>query len=416
MIALVFAQTLAQALDAELTAPQIRGALCGVYVKGTTTLYERNGDVRVVPASNQKLLSVVYALKRLGPEHRFTLEIWKDTKGAWVSTDGHPTVTFADLANAKEKLNLKPGPIRVRASYASVMPPSWEWDDLANKYAAKPSAFTVDRGSFELWARGGRAVLVPTPYGVRIVPMGGSESRIDYDPGTGVLKVFGPIPKQDARMDTLAIPDPAKAAASILGGPLSYTQTIPNRPADLTLTSKPLIEIAGECLQKSDNNFAENLMLSAAAVDGPLGPKIYATAAKRFTDFLESEVGIEKGDARPLDGSGLSRHDLITPRALAKVLDFARVNWGDAWLNALAASGKGTLQNRLAGSSFKGKTGSLNSVQSLSGYVTDNSGNPHVIVLVFNNTIAPASEIRALQDSIVRKIESSRDGTVVDVL
>lgn len=395
-----------------LQRPSLKGAVCGVQTTGPLGQYAYQADIRLMPASNQKLLAVAYALSRLGPDHRFTVRIWREKSGAWVATDGHPTLTFADLANARETLALRPGPIRVNSPFGPTKPPGWEWDDLPNRYAALPSALTQDRGGFELWSRSGKLTLVPSSYGVRAVARSGTERRIDYDPARRTLNVWGAMAGTQ-RLDTLALPDPEEAACETLGGKPTRVENAPARPADLTLTSKALIDIATECLQKSDNNLAENLLLIAAAKEGPLGRDAYGTASKRLTAFLEGEVGVIPGEARPVDGSGLSRHNLITPRALAKVLEFGLKTWGTQWMDAMATSGKGTLQNRLPGSSFRGKTGSLNSVNSLSGFLLGGE-NPQVIVLVFNHTIAPSSEIRSILDEIVRKIESSQDGTVFD--
>lgn len=418
VLALLAHATLTEVLDRELSAPQLKGAAVAAIVadRSGTTLYARNPDLRMTPASNQKLLTITYALARLGPDSTFAIRFWKQPGGWYVDAPGHPTASWAELTTAKETLGIKPSDrVAIRAGYRPVLPPSWEWDDLPNKYAAKPAALTVDRGSFELWAIGGKPALLPVNYGVKIRRMGGSALRVDFKPASGAVDLYGPVPSERIRLDTLALPDPQVAAQQLLGGrAVATSQAAPQTPADYTITSKPLREIATECLQKSDNNIAENLLLLSAAKEGPLGDDPYDTAAKRLKAFLVKDVGCDEQDVRPMDGSGLSRHNLVTARALAKVLAFSRERWGDAWLTMLATSGKGTLEKRLSGSSFRGKTGSLDSVSALSGYLTDISKNPLVVVLVFNQTIAPASEIRAIQDSIVAKIESHSDGTVLD--
>ena len=418
LIALLAQVTLAQVLEPEMSSPQLRRAIPGVCIMDGQgkELFGRNADTLLMPASNQKLLTVAYALARLGPQTRFETKIWKHPMGWYVDAPGHPDLTYAQIVGAREQLRIAKGStILVRQPFRPEIPPGWEWDDLPNKYAAKPGALTVDRGSFELWANKGRLTLRPANYGVVVKKMGGKRRRLTYDFSNRVIRVWGPVPSAPARIDTLAVPEPDEAAASVFGGKLVPTEEPPppEGPA-LVLQSAPLIEIATACLQDSDNNLAENLLLMAAAKEGPLGDEPYETAAARLTEFLLEDVGFEKGSVRPVDGSGLSRHNLITPRSLVKILTHARTVWGDLWSGALAAPGNGTLKQRLIGSPFKGKTGSLNSVQAISGYSVDGQANPLVIVLVFNNTTSPASEIRAIQDAIVRKIESYRDGTDID--
>lgn len=418
LIALIAQVSLAQAIGQELDSAVLRGAIPGVLVTDGQGKERagRNADTLLVPASNQKLLTVAYALMRLGPDRRFQTRIWKHSKGWYVDAPGHPDLSYAQLASARETLGIKKGSvILVREGFRPGTPPGWEWDDLPNKYAAKPCAFTVDRGSFELWARGRKLTFQPANYGVRTQAMGGVKRKVVYDLARRLVRVWGPIPSEPMRLDTLAVPEPDEAAASALGGRLVLTEEEPplGEPA-LVIRSKPLSEIAAACLQDSDNNIAENLLLMAARQEGPLGDDPYETASGRLTGFLQETVGCAVGSVRPIDGSGLSRHNLVTPRALATLLIFAKSTWGSLWMDALATPGKGTLKDRLKGSPFRGKTGSLNSVQAISGYSLDSGGNPLVIVLVFNHTIAPASQIRAIQESIVRKIESSRAGTDTD--
>jgi D-alanyl-D-alanine carboxypeptidase/D-alanyl-D-alanine-endopeptidase (penicillin-binding protein 4) len=56
-------------------------------------------------------------------------------------------------------------------------------------------------------------------------------------------------------------------------------------------------------------------------------------------------------------------------------------------------------------SSFLGKTGTLSAVTCLSGYVKTRSGQTLVVSMLFNNTVAPASEVRAVQDRVVTILE-----------
>lgn len=418
MLALLTQASFAMAIEDELASPRLRGANIGVCVRevGGTERFSKNGDERLTPASNQKLLSVAYALARLGPSTQFETRIWKTAKGWYVDAPGHPDLSYADLAAARESLGIKKGSaIFVRQAYTPRFGPGWEWDDLPNRYAAQPAAFTVDRGGFELWGHNKRFFLKPANYGVTVKAMGGSRRRVAYDLSSRVIRVWGPKPAAAMPIDTLAVPAPDEAAAMALGGKLVATaDPPPETTPDLVLRGAPLSQIATVCLQDSDNNYAENLLLMAAAKEGPLGDDPYETAAQRLKAFLATDVGIESDAVRPVDGSGLSRHNLVTPRALAKLLEFGNATWGTLWTDAMAKSGVGTLKSRLAGSPFRGKTGSLNSVQSISGYSVDAASKPLVIVLVFNNTVASASEIRTIQDAIVRKIESFRDGTDFD--
>ena len=426
MLAILLGLGLAGQIEAQLASPPLRGAIAGVCVRGLTdptpvdasrdgagaVTYLHNADVRLMPASNEKLFTIAYAIKRLGLSYCSKTRIWKRSYGAYVDAPGNPTTTADELRKASLDLGLRPGAqVHVREAYAPQVPDGWESDDMPNRYAAQPCSFSVDKGGFELWGERGRAFLLPYNYGVR-VHVGAGSRGVRYDIGDRQVTYRGRPPRDRTRLDTLAVPVPDEAAATVLGGRLVRVHDEPpTEPPTTEIISAPLSVVARDCLQNSDNYLAENLLLIAAASEGPLGDDPYKTASQRIRTFLESEVGVEAGDVRPVDGSGLSRHNFATPRSLAKVLVYAYQQWGTQWTDLLATSGKGTLEKRLAGSSFIGKTGTLDGVVALSGYVFDKSKIPHVISLVFNHTIAPSAEIRPIQDSIVRMIESIDDGT-----
>lgn len=395
----------AQDLDPYLDRPVARGAIVGAAVSDAAgnLRYSRNADRRMVPASNQKILSCIYALLVLGPEYRGQVRLWKTSDMIHVEAIAHPMLTYAELVAARETLQVPPGAkLYLKAPYRAGIPPTWEQDDLPNRYAAQPSAFAVDRGGFELWNQGGKAVFRPANYGVSTHP----GRKLRYDPLRGTAWVPTGLPKETKRLDTLAVPDPERAAALALGAKFTApVASVPSSPPDLLLEAPPLREIVRECLVKSDNFLAECLMLNAAAAEAPFADPEdpYAEAADRMKKRLVEATGIVVDDLRPIDGSGLSRHNLVTPRVLIQLLLYADRTWPE-WRSWLAGPGEGTLTNRLAGVNFRGKTGSLSSVSSLSGLSTDPAGESLAIALVFNNFVASATQIRALQDEIVAKI------------
>lgn len=400
-----------------LDDPKLQGAWVSAYV-GTldgTCLYERHAALRMMPASNEKLASVAYAFATLGPDHTFKTRFWKVTEGVRVQAEGDPMLTYAQLKEAGSKLHIgKDTAVYVHQPFRAQIGPAWEWDDLPNKYAAPVAGLTVDRGSFEIWAEDGKAFFVPDAYGTRTV-RGATEGkpRVRYDPAHRVANVAGALPKERTRLDTLALPEPDRAAVSVLGGLYAVGGDLPTRAPDLVLESPPLREIAKECLTKSDNNLAEMLLLAAAGSEGTLGDAPYDTAAKRLKTFLEATVGVPKDDWSPQDGSGLSRHNTVTSRALARVLVWATKQvWNKQWESALANSSVGTLSGRLQGTGFRGKTGTLHLASALSGYVEDGKGRTLVVSLVFNHFLCSSAEARKIQDTFVTALQKEfADGT-----
>ena len=74
------------------------------------------------------------------------------------------------------------------------------------------------------------------------------------------------------------------------------------------------------CLPPSDNNIAEHLFLLGAKAQGAFTTDPYPTARERMTAFMTGTVGVKKDDFRIYDGSGMSRHNLVTVRGIAQLL------------------------------------------------------------------------------------------------
>jgi D-alanyl-D-alanine carboxypeptidase/D-alanyl-D-alanine-endopeptidase (penicillin-binding protein 4) len=395
----------ANPLDAILDDPKLSGAIVSATVADIDgkVLFERNSGLRVVPASNQKLLSNAFALYALGPSYRPTTKIWKLSDRTVVDSPGDPLLSHRILVEARRRLRLNPlYPVYVREAYTPGIPATWENDDLPNKYAAAVTAFTVDRGSFELWNANGRPEFRPQSYGVRVERAAGDAIGIAYDPFARKVRVTGALPKAEARLDTLALPKPNEAAASLLGQRFIPAETVPASDPDLVILGSPVADMLRACLVPSDNNIAEHLLLIAAHARGE---NPYPQARESLTSFLTQTVGLLKEDFRPYDGSGLSRHNLVTTRGLTQLLAWQnRQTSAGIFRHALAKPGIGTLGSRLQGVGFEGKTGTLDMVVALSGYVRAADGRERIVSLVFNHFGASSNEARALADAFVKQV------------
>ena len=118
--------------------------------------------------------------------------------------------------------------------------------------------------------------------------------------------------------------------------------------------------------------------------------------------FLTDEVGLDPAEFHLRDASGLSAGNLITPRALARLLMFARTEPIVQDALPVSAGARGSLRSRLTdlGGRVRAKTGGIRNVDSLSGYVTTQGGRELVFVVIANGAAFPGS--RAAIDDIVR--------------
>lgn len=420
MLILALALGLQAQIDQLVKGPDLAGAVVGVCVMDTQgkVVYEHDADTRLVPASNQKILTAAIALETLGPNFVWKTRFWKEGSRCIVDSPGDPTITAKQLQDVAKKLHLKPNtPVLVRAPFGQDYPEGWENDDLPNRYAARPAPFSFDRAGFEVTAGGGKLSPLLDALGVRVKLVRGKDAaKVKFNLDRRLVTVTGKLPEKSAVLDTLAQPDPTGAACALIGGVFAETtETVPERDPDAVLESQPLSVVLPTCLKPSDNHLAEQIVLTAAWTKWQTdpGPRTgafgYGTVANIAKTFFGSYVNATDLDVHLVDGSGMSRHNLLTSRFLARVLRQAgRQGYAKVFLDSLPKPGEGTLKGRLAGLPVAAKTGTLDGVTSLSGYLWPGSSEPWTFSIVCNHTVVGAAKVRAVQDKIVKALVDSR--------
>ena len=341
--------------------------------------------------------------------------------------------------------------VDVSAWDSASVPESWMVEDLAGVAGATGGPFVLDRGELEISIRGadraGDAALVAwSPSGRdqvtpntrpfmdnRVVTVGGeigSPVRASFLPESRRWVIEGEIAVGDSLTLTLAARDPVRLAVSALSRALaerdvriSETEIIWDRNVPIRtecaagrlpacpvtrrlagISSPPLIEVVSQILGPSQNWMTEQLVRTLGAELGELGswPEGFSVIQR----FLEEEGQVRSEDVHWEDGSGLSNHNLITPRALVSILRYARgQSWGGAFRSGLAQPGlEGTtLASRLLdlrGRLFA-KTGSLSHVNTLSGHLIANDGRELIFTILTNGSNLRASQVRAQIDALV---------------
>ena len=183
-----------------------------------------------------------------------------------------------------------------------------------------------------------------------------------------------------------------------------------------TLESPPFSVIAAKTMKPSQNMYTETILWTLGEEVGrrspqgsngrPDGPESWKLGLKVVDDFLR-EVGIPDDGIIQYDGSGLSRHNLITPSAVVTLYTYMakQSKNAQAWRDSLTIGGvDGTLRNRFKGtaaaSNIRGKTGTIDQVSALSGYMTTAAGEQLVISILVNG-VAVTRQRTSLIDDIV---------------
>jgi serine-type D-Ala-D-Ala carboxypeptidase/endopeptidase (penicillin-binding protein 4) len=176
-------------------------------------------------------------------------------------------------------------------------------------------------------------------------------------------------------------------------------------------TSPPLIQDIVVTNKVSQNLHAE-LLLHQLGKIMPGSDGSTAQGARVVRAFAE-HIGIDKDDFIFYDGSGLSGHDLVTPRATAKLLQYATTQpWFADWKKSLPVGGEdGSLGARFAKAPLKdhvfAKTGTLGEARALSGYLECASGRTVIFSIMVGNHAPGSNADRDVMDRIVAAIAAA---------
>jgi serine-type D-Ala-D-Ala carboxypeptidase/endopeptidase (penicillin-binding protein 4) len=157
--------------------------------------------------------------------------------------------------------------------------------------------------------------------------------------------------------------------------------------------SPPFSEVAAQTLKPSQNLYAELILRTLGKQFPASDPKLTtAEAGSAVVRAFLREAGVANADRLSFfDGSGLARSDLITADATLQLLTYmSRHRYAQVWRDALPIAGvDGTLRSRMkntpAANNVRAKTGTLNNVASLSGYLTSATGEHLVFSLIVNH-------------------------------
>lgn len=159
----------------------------------------------------------------------------------------------------------------------------------------------------------------------------------------------------------------------------------------------------------SQNLHAEIFLHDLSVAVSPRADGSTAQGARVVRAFLE-KIGIDKDDFVFFDGSGLSGHDMVTPRAIVRLLHYASTQpWFAEWKKSLPIGGEdGSLISRFAKAPLKdhvfAKTGTLGEARALSGYLECASGRTVIFSVMAGNHMPQTNDDRDVMDKIVAAI------------
>jgi D-alanyl-D-alanine carboxypeptidase/D-alanyl-D-alanine-endopeptidase (penicillin-binding protein 4) len=376
------------------------------------TIFSHNGDKNFTPASNVKILTLYSCIKTLGDSiPSFRYQVADSFLYLWPMAD--PTLMHPDFEKTKVLDNIKAiaGSRTIRVSLAHVSQPhygrGWMWDDYLDDYQPEITALPMYgnvvqfRYSDNQWSAVPQEILDSSRVSAVHSGVWRSRHRNDFhlpaNPDTSKVNVWE-IPTSTSLHSNL------KLFENILGIKVEQV-AVPVAKGVSTIYSMPVDSVYRRLMQQSDNLIAEHLLLMCGMVAGDSLSTSFAidTVKKAWLKGMP-------GNIKWVDGSGLSRYNQASPEQMTWLL-------GQLWrtvprdeLFSCMDSGKrrnGTLRHFFSSENemeLFAKTGSMQGVYNLSGYLKTKKRRLLIFSIMNNNFQGSVSGARRATDKILTKI------------
>jgi D-alanyl-D-alanine carboxypeptidase/D-alanyl-D-alanine-endopeptidase (penicillin-binding protein 4) len=429
-----------------LQRPEFKRMRWGILIKPLNSqqiIYSQDAEKYFIPASNVKLFTTAAALNKLGANFRIRTSIYQDSDGVVrVMGRGDPSLKTAQLTALAQQLKQKGveeiDQLVADDSYfqGEEVHPSWQWEDVQFYYGAPVNSLIVNENAAVIRfvpQEMGRPLKINWDNPInsyKWIVVNNSVTTEEDQPRSvtvvrdlkgQILTINGQLPVNSRSYITaIAVFNPVNNflrhfRLTLAKEGIKVKQTSVNNSGLKTqeiaaIESPPLSELLKEINGNSNNLFAESILKTLGSQQ-PLKNN-QTTNQNTFDAGLEiikntlSDLGIEDS-YMIVDGSGLSRKNLVSPEATVKLLQkMGTSNQAKIFRDSLPIAGvSGTLKSRFIDTSAQGivqaKTGTMMGVVSLAGYVDIPNYQPVVFSMMVNQSEQPARVVRNAMDEII---------------
>jgi len=403
-------------------------------VSNAKSAYQMNSDKPMTPASIQKIATVLPALATLGNNYEFKTQLYKNKNDSlFIKLGADPYFATADLKSMFRVLNNH----KISTTKAIYIDDSildsnewgegWQWDDDLNPLMPKFGSYNMDKNLIAVSVR-------PTVHGA---------------PAEILTSVFYPMAfvnnvvtgdKNDVKLErkNYISPDVINADGTISSDldmpiPVNYPrryfilrleEILRNQkfayygdfnrlklPKDATILAEikhPISCALDDILKKSNNMVAETLFKTAGGKFANETGSVQS-AIDMFNDYYK-KLGIQTDNIKVVDGSGVSKNNLLTADFMTDVLVKTAQNPAMADFKChMAAPGEGTLADRMLyfKDNLKAKTGTLTNISTITGYLTVKSGKTYAFCIMVNDSKSKPADKKSFEEYVLREAYDS---------
>jgi len=366
--------------------------------------YTYNDTHYFIPASNTKLFTLYAGMKYLG-DSLPAAKILEYADEICMTATGDPT-----LLNSEYSFQPLYNFLVATSKYIQMIPSAWQadhlgkgwaWDDYSSDYMAERSALPVYGNLVTFNGKKDFIQFYPKVSKIEKITINSPDTghdfiskvqrRIDQNVFDITLGASRPnkiqIPFRTSELLSFAL------LSDTIKKPIGFFKDAFTNPVKIfTLHSQPTDSLFKPMMHRSDNFFAEQTLLMAS--NEHLG---YMNDEKIIDTILNTDLKDVPQRPKWVDGSGLSRYNLFTPKSLVYILNKMKIEFGLERMKViLPTGGEGTLSSyykKDAGFIYA-KTGTLSNNCAVSGYLITNKGKLLIFSILTNNYITGATPIR----------------------
>ena len=386
-------------------------------------VYSINDDRHINPASVQKFLVIIPIIETLGPDYKFTTELYSRGDNSYLLKLGaDPYLSSKDLDGIAKNIGAQADKIYIDDSILDnkYPPKGWMEEDTQDIYTPRYGSYNLDNNLVKFTVmpsvRGQNSLIInqsgyPFIFRNNVITSDTTDivTERENSPADNVIVLTGTV--SHPYIETLPVTNLKRYFN------FQFKKALENRkiylkeafaagsvqPSDkfVSKVTHDMDKAVDDILKNSNNLVAETLFKLAGRKYSNIPTGTDDGGIKMFDDYCKRN-GLDDSKYRIADGSGVSKEDFVTADF---VTDFLKLNKDNPLVQKLPSPGEGTLSDRLIPikNSLKAKTGTHKDISALAGYLTSKSGNKYVFCIINNDPKFSESDKKGLEDYIIRE-------------
>jgi D-alanyl-D-alanine carboxypeptidase/D-alanyl-D-alanine-endopeptidase (penicillin-binding protein 4) len=436
-VALSVVSASAESINKTISTLGINKSAVSVSIKNINnneTIYSLNERVPRLPASTLKLITASAAYDTLGKDYKYKTGMYKSTNNdVYLKLSGDPLLTTSDLEKLLDTAKLK-NIVEPKGFYiddtafdSTEWGEGWQWDDELNPLMPKFSIYNINKNLSKIdispTTVGAPAKIVVKPfYPYSFVNLITTDAKASNNIkikksdiiAPNMLKAEGVISKKTSMMLPVFSPKmnfQLRLEEAISARKFEYYNKVTQAQMpkiDIYLVDEVEHDIVSmlPMIIKDSNNLVAETVFKTAGAEYSYSIGSMENSIKMLDEYLEN-LGLNKDDIKVVDGSGVSKNNLMTSKFM---VDFLKTKSTEddfeEFKNLLTSPGEGTLKNRMLyfKDVLKAKTGTLSDASAIAGYITSKRGNTYAFDIMINDPKTSSADKKNIEEQILRNV------------